>query len=80
MEPEQLGCAQEGEQLKQAQRELASKQQMLHAVQEQLTHETASVTTLQARSAALEAQLRDTTDQNKSLKAALQVCSPLRAS
>ena len=62
--------------LKQAQRELGSKQQMLHQVQEQLTQETAAVTALHARSAALEAQLRDSRDKNASLQSHLQVTHP----
>ena len=68
-----VGRAQDSELLKHAQRELASKQQMLHQVQEHLTQETAAVTTLQARSVALESQLRDTQDKNLSLQSLLQV-------
>lgn len=68
-----MAPAQEAELLRQAQRELASKQQMLHQVQEQLTHETAAVTSLHARLAILEAQLSDTRDKNLSLQSHLQV-------
>lgn len=70
-----MACGQEAELLKQAQRELEGKQQLQHVLEAQLSEETASLTTTQARANALEAQLKDQQEKRVALKARLQVCS-----
>ena len=70
-----VDSGQEAELLKQVQRELESKQQLQHVLEAQLSEETASLTTTQARANALEAQLKDNQEINMVLQKHLQVCS-----